>query len=265
VAAGSTDRQIYVLDRGGDLLWRETLEDKVWAVDMPADGRWLVVGAGEKEAHVRAFERGGRPLWKRYVEGSVSAVAVSAGAEVVVAGTRRGHIHLFDGQGTPLAHAVASEIIRDVAIAGDGRTAVAASEDGHVYGFVLPPRPRPPAPTAAEPPAGATYHIHVAQATGLAIGDGARVVQSGGRPSGTDGATGDASSDVSKDSAPGRDQRRASLAAAIRETLALIEQYETRRRLADDPKTRRRAAREIADLRAQLAAYEAEYRELNGQ
>ncbi|MBC7250344.1 MAG: hypothetical protein H5T62_08660 [Anaerolineae bacterium] len=52
------------------------------------------------------------------------------------------------------------------------------------------------------------------------------------------------------------------MAESIRETLELIKQYEDQRRLADDPKAKRRAEREIADLEGQLAEYEAEYQEL---
>jgi hypothetical protein len=60
-----------------------------------------------------------------------------------------------------------------------------------------------------------------------------------------------------------REQRCADLAENIREALELIKEYEEQRRLADDPKARRRAERELADLRAQLAAYQAERQELN--
>jgi hypothetical protein len=42
----------------------------------------------------------------------------------------------------------------------------------------------------------------------------------------------------------------------------LIWQYEERRRLTDDPKIIGRAARQITDLLAQLAEYDAESREL---
>jgi hypothetical protein len=59
-----------------------------------------------------------------------------------------------------------------------------------------------------------------------------------------------------------RDQRCADLAESIRETLELVKEYEDQRRLADDPKVKRRAERQIADLRSQLAAYQAEYCEL---
>ena len=59
-----------------------------------------------------------------------------------------------------------------------------------------------------------------------------------------------------------RDQRCADLAENIRETLELIKQYEDQCRLADDPKAKRRAEREIADLRAQLDGYETERRRL---
>lgn len=57
-------------------------------------------------------------------------------------------------------------------------------------------------------------------------------------------------------------QRCGDLAASIQETLELLRQYEEQRRLSDSPKERRRAEREITDLRAQLAGYEREQREL---
>jgi hypothetical protein len=106
-----------------------------------------------------------------------------------------------------------------------------------------------------EPPQhGPRYQISITDAQGVVIGDGAQVTQVfGGEP---------------RPSAPAqavpasRGQRCADLAESIGETLELIKQYEDQRRLADDPKVKRRAEREIADLRSQLAAYQAEYREL---
>jgi hypothetical protein len=44
--------------------------------------------------------------------------------------------------------------------------------------------------------------------------------------------------------------------------LSLIKQYEEQRRLSSDPREQRRTKRKIADLRAQLAGYEREQREL---
>jgi hypothetical protein len=60
----------------------------------------------------------------------------------------------------------------------------------------------------------------------------------------------------------GRSRRCADLAAHISEALKLIKQYDEQRRLADDPRAQRRAERAIEDLRAQLAAYQQEQREL---
>jgi hypothetical protein len=117
---------------------------------------------------------------------------------------------------------------------------------------------RAPMPQTGQPEgAGAIYHVHIERASGLAIGDEAQVVQTrdesdhplGEGPKSTEAAT-------------SRDQRCADLAESIRETLDLIKGYEDQRRLADDPKVKRRAEREIADLRQQLAEYEAEAREL---
>jgi hypothetical protein len=113
---------------------------------------------------------------------------------------------------------------------------------------------------AMEKPGGASaepnskYQVHISGAQGVVIGDGAQVTQVFGaepRPS------------VQAQPVPAsRDQRCADLAESIGETLELIKEYEDRRRLADDPKVKRRAEREIADLRQQLTEYEAEAREL---
>jgi nucleoside phosphorylase len=60
----------------------------------------------------------------------------------------------------------------------------------------------------------------------------------------------------------GRSRRCADLAANIGEALKLIKQYDDQRRLADDPRVQRRAENAIEDLRAQLATYQQEQREL---
>jgi len=105
----------------------------------------------------------------------------------------------------------------------------------------------------AGPSGDSKYAIHIEQAQGVVIGDQARVTQQFGGEifSPAHPAAGRAS----------RAQRCADLAEHIRETLDLIKQYEEQRLLAGDPKTKRRTEREITDLRAQLAAYETEYRE----
>ncbi len=57
-------------------------------------------------------------------------------------------------------------------------------------------------------------------------------------------------------------KRRQDLEAHIRETLDLINQYENKRRLSDDPKEQRECERQIADLRQLLEEYQAERAEL---
>lgn len=109
---------------------------------------------------------------------------------------------------------------------------------------------QPEAESSKEP----KYNIHIERAEGIVVGDWAQVTQRfGGESSRRDQPESDSA---------GRDRRCADLAESIRETLELIKEYEDQRRLADDPKAKRHADREIADLRAQLAAHEAEYQKL---
>jgi len=57
-------------------------------------------------------------------------------------------------------------------------------------------------------------------------------------------------------------RRRQDLEEHIRKTLALIKEYEEKRRLSDDPKEQRNCEREIADLRRLLTRYQAELGEI---
>ena len=59
-----------------------------------------------------------------------------------------------------------------------------------------------------------------------------------------------------------RQQRCDSLGELIRDAQALLKEYEELRLLADDPKEKLRLERQIADLKAQMKDYEAEYQEL---
>jgi len=103
-------------------------------------------------------------------------------------------------------------------------------------------------PTASGP----KYQINIGRAQGLAIGDGATVIQ------GTAGQEAAPAQPVQ----PGADQRCADLAESIQEAWSLIKLYEEQRRLSSDPKEKRRAEREIVDLREQLSGYETEARAL---
>ena len=72
-----------------------------------------------------------------------------------------------------------------------------------------------------------------------------------------------ASADVVETGSDVSQRRRCEdLAAHVHDTLQLLKEYEDQRRLTSDPKIRHRAEREIADLRTQLATYEAEQRTL---
>ena len=111
-------------------------------------------------------------------------------------------------------------------------------------------------PSERAAPSGPKYHVNIGTARGIAIGDGATVIQQGSAGQETSPVT------PSQSAQTASDQRCADLAENIRETWSLIKLYEEQRRLAGDPKTQKRAEREIADLRRQLAEYEAEVRKL---
>jgi RecA/RadA recombinase len=107
----------------------------------------------------------------------------------------------------------------------------------------------------AKLPRDTKYTIHIEHAQGIVIGDQPHVVQRLGAESPQPGQA--------EAGFVSLDRRCADLAESIRETLELIKEYEDQRRLAEDPKAKRRTEREIADLRGQLAKYEAEYQELD--
>lgn len=102
-----------------------------------------------------------------------------------------------------------------------------------------------------------TYNINIQNATGLAIGDQAQVTQQGSGEVGTPPGGQPGSTATQHPT-----QRCEDLAENIGETQALIKDYEDQRRLANDPKAKRRAEKEIEDLRQQLSEYEAEARRL---
>jgi len=107
---------------------------------------------------------------------------------------------------------------------------------------------------SAEKPAEphAPRQINIGTAQGLTIGDHNTVIQT---------FAGKAPAPVHPTPAAST-QRCADLAENMRETLKLIKEYEEQRRLSGDPREKRRADRDIADLREQLSAHEAEAREL---
>ncbi len=111
-------------------------------------------------------------------------------------------------------------------------------------------------PSERAAPSGSTYQISIGTARGIAIGDGATVMQQGPAREETSPVT------PSQSAQTASDQRCADLAENIRETWSLIKLYEEQRRLASDPKEKLRAKREIEDLRRQLGEYEAEARKL---
>jgi hypothetical protein len=106
---------------------------------------------------------------------------------------------------------------------------------------------------AGSPPA-TRYQITLNNAQGVVIGDGAQVRQVFHAERRGPGEA--------ERLPASQEQRCADLGENIRETLALITQYEEQRRLTDDPRTKRRAEREIVDLKRQLSGYQAEAREL---
>lgn len=99
----------------------------------------------------------------------------------------------------------------------------------------------------------AKYIINIHTGQGIFIGDQAQVNQQ----------LASASADVAETGSDVSQRRRCEdLAAHVHDTLQLLKEYEDQRRLTSDPKVKYRAEREIADLRTQLATYEAEQRAL---
>lgn len=158
IAAASEDKDVYLLEFGGKLLWANTTGDEVsfvkasdegeyvvsyskdsiisffnkrgeqlWtyrvgkklnAVDMDPDG--TIVVAGYDDCAVRALDRTGKVTWSRTFRKPVSSVSVSQSGSLVIVGTDEGRTYMFTRDGQLRWEFIANSPVVDVYTSYDG-------------------------------------------------------------------------------------------------------------------------------------------------
>ncbi|MBW9220933.1 protein kinase [Methanothermococcus sp. SCGC AD-155-M21] len=133
IVAGSHDNHVYLFNREGKLLWKYETGDDVESVAITPDGEYIV--AGSEDDNVYLFNREGKLLWKYRIDDGVLSISITPDGEYIVAGGLRSNVYLFNRGGELLWKYGTGDNVYSVSITPDGEYIVAGSWDNHVYLF----------------------------------------------------------------------------------------------------------------------------------
>ncbi|MBW9221315.1 PQQ-binding-like beta-propeller repeat protein, partial [Methanothermococcus sp. SCGC AD-155-M21] len=133
IVAGSHDNHVYLFNREGKLLWKYETGDDVESVAITPDGEYIV--AGSEDDNVYLFNREGKLLWKYRIDDGVLSISITPDGEYIVAGGLRSNVYLFNRGGELLWKYGTGDNVYSVSITPDGEYIVAGSNDKHIYLF----------------------------------------------------------------------------------------------------------------------------------
>lgn len=137
VAAGSSDRNIYLFTGDGKLLWKYLTPEGVWGVAVPSDGS--VVAAASFDGNVYLLNSAGTLIWKKrpgnpLIDNKMISVAISRDGNYIAAGDYN-NIYLFNRTGELLWNYSVGKLVHGVAVSDNGKYVTAGSSDQNVYLF----------------------------------------------------------------------------------------------------------------------------------
>lgn len=146
VGTFSNDKQVYLFDQYGKLMWKNTVGAGIANVAITPDGEYGVVSAGNKswflvntlepaENTVNLFNRQGNLLWKYNTGECMGLVAISANGQYIVFGDGAWSdtsVTLLNREKVILWKYNTDENIKAVAISSDGQYVVIGLTDGTI-------------------------------------------------------------------------------------------------------------------------------------
>ena len=96
IAAGSSDKNIYLFNNDGRILWSYETGNYVWGVSISSRGRYIAAGSSDKNIYL--LNRNGKMLWKHETEGNVMDTSISPDGKYIAAGSIDGKIYLLKFQ-----------------------------------------------------------------------------------------------------------------------------------------------------------------------
>jgi outer membrane protein assembly factor BamB len=135
IIAGSDDKNIYVFDASGGLLWQRQLEGKVWGASVSPNGRYF--SAGTEGGNVYFFDGLGNLLWQNQLSNDAYETGVSRDGDYVVYGSMNWgdstySAYLFNKTGSLQWTRTAKDAC-GVAISDDGKSIVVGADNEFVF------------------------------------------------------------------------------------------------------------------------------------
>jgi len=141
IAAGSEDRNVYLLNRRCTVLWSYPTQESpwgVWDVDISSSGEYIAAGGDDKTLYL--LDKDGELVWSKTLERKsgmpspqIYGVAVSPEAGYVAASSQDTYVYFFDRAGNFLWEYKTGDSAPAVAISTDGERTIVGSENGNIY------------------------------------------------------------------------------------------------------------------------------------
>ena len=136
IAAGSSDKRIYLFDKKGVMVWGYNIRNTVYSVSMSSNASFIAASSDSNELYL--FDRDGELQWKKN-SGVVRGVALSSDgyylATVLALKGWYEKIRLYRTSGKPVWSKKTGDYVWGVSVSSDGSYIAAGSSDKRIYLF----------------------------------------------------------------------------------------------------------------------------------
>jgi hypothetical protein len=133
IAGATWNGTVFMLDRKGTLQWKSELGTNPLSLAISHEGGQVLVGCADKT--MRMLDPAGKEAWRIETGSAVLSVASAARAGLFAAGSTDTHIYLLDGTGKLIWKYRTGGVVRGVALSDTGEYLLATSHDRYLYLF----------------------------------------------------------------------------------------------------------------------------------
>lgn len=126
---GSADRNVYFLNKQGELIWRYEAKHSIESVFLSEEN----VVAGSRDKNIYFFDLKGKLLWKYPTTGNIWKVVISEDGNFVLGATDTKKLHLLTKEGKLIEDFESEERISDFAVSENAERIVFGSYDKTIY------------------------------------------------------------------------------------------------------------------------------------
>ena len=133
IVIGSSDLNIYLFKKNGELKWKKDVESSVMCCEFSNDNNYMVFGL--HSGSILFMDKKGQVIWKNYAKKEITSISISKDGKYIVAGSEDKNIYFFNNKGKLLWKHKTNSAISEVNISQESNSIVAGSHDDQIYVF----------------------------------------------------------------------------------------------------------------------------------